>query len=81
MRRTLTIPAKPIEHTVAAEAKYAERSIQMTLSPSTRHPPIEVSHSLSGSHLSDLQAAKTWTVKAKLVTAPKRVITREADLS
>lgn len=52
----------------------------MTLTPSTRQLSPDASHSLSGSHRRDRHAARTWMARARFVTAPKRVITREADL-
>lgn len=79
-RGTLTIPTKPIAQTVAAEAKYTERSPQTILTPSTLQLIPEPSHSLSGIHLSDLQAPRTCMVTTRFVMAPKRVITMEASL-
>lgn len=38
------------------------------------------SHSLSGSHLNERHAAKTWIVRIVFVTEPKRVIRVEAVL-
>lgn len=74
------IPKKPIVQTVAAEAKYADRSPQITFTPSTLQLSPDVSHSLSGTHLRDRHAARTWMARARFVTAPKRVITKDADL-
>lgn len=38
------------------------------------------SHSLSGSHLMERHAARTWMVRMLLVIAPKRVMRAEAVL-
>ena len=69
-----------MKHTAAAEAKYSERRAQMILTPVTCHLSPDSSHSLSGSHLIDRHAARTWMVRMVLVTPPKRVITVDAVL-
>jgi len=67
-------------HTAAEEAKYAESRPHITLTPSTCQLSLEASHSLSGSHLRDRHAVKTWKASMELVAAPKTVMTSEADL-
>lgn len=80
IRRTLTTPWKPTAQTEAADAKYMERSPQIILMLVSCHFCSDNSHSLSGSHLMDRHAARTWMVRTLLVIAPKRVIRVEAVL-
>jgi hypothetical protein len=74
------MPARPKQQMADAAAKYAHNNAHTRRTASLLMEYSELSHSLSGSHLNDRHAPSIRAARAKLTTAPKIEMARDAVL-